>query len=41
MRPIKLEMAAFGAYVKPTIIDFERGLGDERIFLINGQEPIN
>lgn len=36
MRPIELKMEAFGAYVKPTPIDFERGLGGERIFLING-----
>lgn len=36
MRPIKLEMTAFGAYVKKTIVDFESGLRDEKIFLING-----
>ncbi len=37
MKPIKLKMKAFGAYIEPTIIDFENGLGDEKIFLINGQ----
>ncbi len=37
MRPIELKMKAFGAYVDETNIDFEKGLGDEKIFLINGQ----
>lgn len=36
MRPIKLSMTAFGAYVKPTTIDFAKDLRGERIFLITG-----
>ena len=36
MRPIKLKMTAFGAYVKETLIDFEKGLGGENFFLIHG-----
>ena len=37
MRPIKLKMSAFGAYIKPTTLDFEDGLRDEKIFLIHGE----
>lgn len=36
MRPIKLKMSAFGAYVKPVELDFVKGLGDDKFFLING-----
>ena len=36
MRPLKLKMTAFGAYVKPVELDFEKGLGDDNFFLING-----
>lgn len=36
MRPIRLKMTAFGAYVEETSIDFERDLHGEKIFLING-----
>ncbi len=36
MRPIKLKMTAFGAYIKTTTLDFEKDLHGERIFLING-----
>ena len=36
MRPIKLKMAAFGAYVEPVTIDFENELRGEKIFLIHG-----
>lgn len=36
MRPIKLNMTAFGPYVGQVELDFERGLGDEKIFLIHG-----
>ncbi len=36
MRPINLKMTAFGAYVKETTLDFEKGLGGENFFLING-----
>ena len=36
MTPIKLQMTAFGSYVKPIVLDFEAGLGDEKIFLIHG-----
>ncbi|MBO4779340.1 MAG: SMC family ATPase [Selenomonadaceae bacterium] len=36
MRPIKLKMTAFGAYVKPVELDFVTGLGDENFFLIHG-----
>lgn len=35
MRPIKLEMQAFGSYLAPTVIDFER-LGKDALFLIHG-----
>ena len=36
MRPIRLKMTAFGPYVKPVELDFEKGLGDEKFFLIHG-----
>ena len=36
MRPIKLKMTAFGVYVKPLELDFEKGLHGENFFLING-----
>ena len=36
MRPIKLTMTAFGPYVEPVTLDFERGLRGEKIFLIHG-----
>ncbi|MBR0062461.1 MAG: SMC family ATPase, partial [Selenomonadaceae bacterium] len=36
MRPLKLKMTAFGAYVKPVELDFEGSLRDEKIFLIHG-----
>ena len=36
MRPLKLKMRAFGAYVKPVELDFEKGLGDNNFFLIHG-----
>ncbi|EAA0416351.1 SMC family ATPase [Listeria monocytogenes] len=36
MRPIKLTMQAFGAYVKKEVIDFEK-LGTEQIFVISGK----
>ena len=29
-------MTAFGAYVKPVELDFEKGLGDNKFFLIHG-----
>lgn len=36
MRPIKLKMSAFGAYVKPITLDFEQGLQGGNFFLIHG-----
>ena len=36
MRPIKLKIQAFGPYLKPVTLDFEKNLRSERIFLING-----
>ena len=36
MKPIKLQMQAFGPYVKPVELDFADSLGDEKIFLIHG-----
>lgn len=36
MTPVKLQMKAFGPYVEPVTLDFESGLGDEKIFLIHG-----
>lgn len=35
MRPIRLEISAFGPYAEETILDFQK-LGDERLFLITG-----
>ena len=36
MRPIRLKMTAFGAYLKPVELDFEKGLGESKFFLIHG-----
>ena len=36
MRPLKLKISAFGAYIRPVEIDFEKNLRDERVFLIHG-----
>lgn len=36
MRPLKLKMEAFGPFVKPMEIDFDRELGNENFFLIHG-----
>ena len=36
MRPIKLKMTAFGAYVKPIELNFDKGLGGAKFFLIHG-----
>lgn len=36
MRPIKLKMSAFGPYVEPLELNFERELGGANFFLING-----
>lgn len=36
MKPIKLRMTAFGAYVKPVELDFEKGLAGKKFFLIHG-----
>ncbi len=36
MRPVRLKMTAFGPYVNPVELDFERGLGGENFFLIHG-----
>lgn len=36
MRPIRLRMTAFGAYVKPIELDFAKDLGDNNFFLIHG-----
>ena len=36
MRPIRLKMTAFGAYVKPLELDFDKGLGGAKFFLIHG-----
>ena len=36
MKPLKLKMRAFGPYLNPTEIDFEKGLGDNNFFLIHG-----
>lgn len=36
MRPIRLKMTAFGAYVKPIELDFKKGLHGENFFLIHG-----
>lgn len=36
MRPLTLELAAFGPYLEPQLIDFER-LGEHGLFLIHGR----
>ena len=36
MRPIKLKLSAFGSYVEPCTLNFEKDLHDEKIFLIHG-----
>lgn len=36
MRPIKLRMQAFGTYINCPPIDFEHGLGEDKLFLIHG-----
>lgn len=36
MKPLKLFMQAFGAYIKPTTLDFEKNLRGQKIFLIHG-----
>ena len=36
MKPIKLQMQAFGPYVKPVTLDFADSLQSEKIFLIHG-----
>lgn len=36
MRPIKLKISAFGPFVKPVELDFEKGLKGEKLFLIHG-----
>ncbi|MBQ7453467.1 MAG: SMC family ATPase [Selenomonadaceae bacterium] len=36
MRPIKLTMQAFGPYINPITLDFEKNLRGEKIFLIHG-----
>lgn len=35
MRPLRLELAAFGPYAEPQVIDF-RALGERRLFLVHG-----
>ena len=36
MRPLKLSIQAFGPYIKPITLDFDKNLHDEKIFLIHG-----
>lgn len=36
MRPIRLELSAFGPYLEHTVIDFEK-LNEAGLFLITGQ----
>ena len=36
MRPIKLKIQAFGPYIKPVELDFEKNLSGKQIFLIHG-----
>lgn len=36
MKPVKLKMQAFGPYVNPVELDFEKGLHGEKFFLIHG-----
>lgn len=35
MRPLRLEIAAFGPYAEPQVVDFEQ-LGEQRLFLVHG-----
>ena len=35
MRPLRLEMTAFGPYAKRTVVDFEK-FGDRGLYLITG-----
>jgi len=35
MRPLRLELAAFGPYAEPQVVDFEQ-LGEQRLFLVHG-----
>lgn len=37
MRPLKLKMRAFGAYINPVELDFEDNLRGTKLFLINGE----
>ena len=37
MRPLKLEISAFGPYVGKVELDFEKGLGSSGFFLVHGQ----
>ncbi len=36
MKPLKLEMKAFGSYVNPIELDFEKNLAGKNLFLIHG-----
>ncbi len=36
MKPIELKLEAFGSYVEPITLNFEKGLHGEKIFLIHG-----
>lgn len=36
MTPVKLQMKAFGPYVEQAVLNFEAGLGNDKIFLIHG-----
>lgn len=36
MKPIKLKIQAFGPYIKPVELDFEKNLSGKKIFLIHG-----
>lgn len=36
MKPLQLKMTAFGSYIQPTTLDFEKNLHGEKIFLIHG-----
>lgn len=36
MKPVKLKMKAFGAYLKPVELDFEKGLRGQKFFLVHG-----
>jgi DNA repair protein SbcC/Rad50 len=35
MKPLRLELAAFGPYAEPQVVDFEQ-LGERRLFLVHG-----